>query len=147
MVAINFSMFVPEVKDGSKPHTIRKQRKRPFKICDRLQLYTGMRTKKAKQFGVKGNTQLNAVRVDKIEMYSEAENIEDVDTAPFSIFLNDKELNADQIKELVWNDGFRFAAPDVPDVYEFKRFFFVKEERLIFRGQLVWWKDADKYSY
>jgi hypothetical protein len=40
--------FVPMILDGSKPHTIRRRRKRPTKVGDVLYLYTGLRTKQCK---------------------------------------------------------------------------------------------------
>lgn len=46
MTAYSFQKrFAPKILDGSKPHTIRRRRKRPAKPGDKLQLYTGMRTK------------------------------------------------------------------------------------------------------
>lgn len=46
MPALNYQeRFVPFVKDGSKPHTIRARRKHPIKAGDMLYHYTGMRTK------------------------------------------------------------------------------------------------------
>ena len=55
MVALGFQkQWAPMVADGTKPHTIRAPRKRNLKGChhgepcrvgDRLQLYSGMRTK------------------------------------------------------------------------------------------------------
>lgn len=37
--------FAPMILNGSKPHTIRRKRKRPTKVGDVLYLYTGLRTK------------------------------------------------------------------------------------------------------
>jgi hypothetical protein len=49
MTLINFarSEFVKSVQDGSKNFTIRKLRKHPFNKGEKLQLYTGLRTKHA----------------------------------------------------------------------------------------------------
>ncbi|GAL87721.1 hypothetical protein MYP_4952 [Sporocytophaga myxococcoides] len=49
MTLINFarSEFVKSVKDGSKNFTIRKMRKHPFNKGEKLQLYTGLRTRHA----------------------------------------------------------------------------------------------------
>ncbi len=52
MPAINFSVFIEQVENGSKKQTIRKRRKRPIKVGDTLQLYTGMRTPACRKLGV-----------------------------------------------------------------------------------------------
>lgn len=45
MPALNFQkQFAAKVEDGSKPHTIRADRKHPIKAGDTLYLYTGMRS-------------------------------------------------------------------------------------------------------
>lgn len=51
MVAYNFSkQFVDRIRDGSKTHTIRKNGKRRHaRPGERLQLYTGMRTRGCKK--------------------------------------------------------------------------------------------------
>ena len=47
MPALNFQkQFASKVESGEKRQTIRRVRKRPIKIGDRLQLYTGQRTKR-----------------------------------------------------------------------------------------------------
>lgn len=46
MVALSFQkQFAPPILAGTKPHTIRGERKRPIVPGDKLQLYTGMRTR------------------------------------------------------------------------------------------------------
>ena len=50
MPAINFRPeFVDAVENGTKRQTIRRRRKQPIKKGDRLQLYTGMRTKQCRR--------------------------------------------------------------------------------------------------
>src|SRR6478736_6727746 len=51
MTLVNFSRssFIDSVEDGSKNFTIRAKRKFPFKKGDKLQLYTGLRTKHDKK--------------------------------------------------------------------------------------------------
>ena len=53
MPAYNFKkQFVPKILDRSKPHTVRRRRKRPTKKGDMLMLYTGMRTKKCELIAI-----------------------------------------------------------------------------------------------
>jgi hypothetical protein len=49
MVAINFTIFVDKVASGEKCQTIRQKAR--CKPGDRLQLYTGMRTKACRKLG------------------------------------------------------------------------------------------------
>jgi hypothetical protein len=43
--------FAGKVVSGEKKQTIRAYRKRPFKVGDKLQLYTGLRTKACRKLG------------------------------------------------------------------------------------------------
>ena len=45
MPALNFTVFMDKVESKEKRQTIRKRRKRPWKVGDILALYTGQRTK------------------------------------------------------------------------------------------------------
>jgi hypothetical protein len=49
MSALNYSVFVDKVENGTKRQTIRADRKHPFKVGDRLYHFTGMRTKKCRR--------------------------------------------------------------------------------------------------
>ena len=52
MPALNFcNRFAPMVDAGTKRQTIRRERKRPIRIGDRLFLYQGMRTKACRKIG------------------------------------------------------------------------------------------------
>ena len=52
MPAYNFKRrFAEAVKEGSKTQTIRKKRKRPTVVGDKIFLYTGMRTKQSEKIG------------------------------------------------------------------------------------------------
>jgi hypothetical protein len=65
MPAYNFqSQFVPKILDRSKPHTIRKCRKRPTRVGDRLYLYEGLRTKAARMIAIS-----ECVKVERIVIY------------------------------------------------------------------------------
>lgn len=52
MPALSFNKkFVPHILNGTKKQTIRKFRKKPINVGNRLFLYTGMRTKQCKKIG------------------------------------------------------------------------------------------------
>ena len=88
MPAYNFqSRFVPMILDGSKPHTIRRRRKRPTKVGDMLCLYTGMRTKQC-----------------KLIVVTECVKVEPITICPFKNHLASP-INV-PIDEFVHNDGF-----------------------------------------
>jgi len=49
MGLLNFKMqFRPKIESGEKRHTIRATRSRPWKVGEKLHLYTGLRQKGAK---------------------------------------------------------------------------------------------------
>ncbi len=49
MAILNFQQqFADDVESGSKRQTIRAERKRPVRVEERLHLYTGLRTKRAR---------------------------------------------------------------------------------------------------
>ena len=65
MALINFQeRFAKDVESGKKRQTIRKQRKRPFKLDEVLHLYTGLRTKNAKKIRI-----VECKRLEIIEIY------------------------------------------------------------------------------
>lgn len=52
MPALSFKrQFAEAILTGRKTHTLRNPRARPIKIGDRLQLYSGMRTKQCRKIG------------------------------------------------------------------------------------------------
>lgn len=92
MPAYNFQkQFVPMILDGSKPHTIRRRRKRPTVPGDRLLLYTGMRTKSCKLFAV-----TECVKVEPVIIYPTIKKI-----------MNESEImSGDDMFKLAKADGF-----------------------------------------
>jgi len=93
--------FVPMIESGRKFHTIRKERKHPFKVGQSLFLYTDSRTPRAKfQF----EKPLNYIyRVS-------------VDPELLTVLLEGNPMSMRQIKDLAWHDGF-------DDHFAFFRFF------------------------
>ncbi|HPA21226.1 MAG TPA: hypothetical protein PLU30_26015 [Verrucomicrobiae bacterium] len=66
MAGLNFKRrFVGTILNGEKRQTIRKPRKTPLRVGDRLHLLTGMRTKSCRKLGVASCTALQDVRIDR----------------------------------------------------------------------------------
>lgn len=65
MPAINFTVFIDKVKYGTKLQTIRKRRKNPIKVGDKLMLYTGQRTKDCKKLMDTVCTQIDTIKISK----------------------------------------------------------------------------------
>jgi len=64
MPALSFqAQFAHMVESGEKLQTIRAHRKRPFRVGDRLYLYSGMRTKQCRKLGEAICTETRSVRL------------------------------------------------------------------------------------
>ncbi len=64
MALLNFQeRFADDVESGKKRQTIRKQRKRPFKLKEILYLYVGLRTKKARRLMITKCKSLNEIKI------------------------------------------------------------------------------------
>lgn len=115
MVAFNFSAkYAPQILSGEKYSTIR-----PTKRCkagDKLQLYTGMRTKRVKLLKV-----AECVLVEKIQIFKD--RIEGV------------EMEEQELLEILGFPHYNFE--------EFIRYF-EKEYGLPCTGYLVIWKDLSR---
>jgi hypothetical protein len=115
---INFKPeFKDKILDGSKDQTIRKYRKgkRQIEVGDKLQLYTGLRTKSAEKFA-------DAVCVNTAKIV----------IAEGGISFDDASLYVDDQICLAQKDGFL----GVPDFKEFFR----KQYGLPFVGRMIQWK-------
>ncbi len=65
MPALNFQkQFAPLVESGAKCQTIRAYRKRPFKVGDKLYLYTGMKTKSCRKLGEATCSEIRRFTID-----------------------------------------------------------------------------------
>ncbi len=56
--------FAGVILGGEKRQTIRKPRRKPLRVGDRLHLFTGMRTKSCRKLGVASCTALQDIRID-----------------------------------------------------------------------------------
>lgn len=85
------TLFKEQILEGNKLHTIRAERKRPTKAGDTLQLFTGLRTAKAKKFLTIPCLKVRHISIDLVDN---------------SIMLDNTMLTFEQIEQLVRNDGF-----------------------------------------
>lgn len=127
MPAYNFQKrFVPKILDGSKPHTIRKRRKRPTKVGDMLYLKTGMRTKQCFEIA-----QAVCVKIEPIVIHVVDKRIE-------YVVRRDKnsrwyaELSRIQIQELALKDGFEMLD-------DFFNFFKLYKREVLDDFEIIWW--------
>lgn len=109
------SRFVPFVKDGSKAHTIRGERKdgmRP-QPGDMITIYTGLRTK-ACEFVLRApcirteDVEINSCEASTFEL-SESYRKIDVWLQP-NVWVAGERLSMSECDALAWRDGFRFDA-------------------------------------
>lgn len=65
MPLLSFTVFKEKILDGSKTQTIRKMRKHPIKMGDKLYLYWHCRQKDCEKIGVSVCTDVCTVRIDQ----------------------------------------------------------------------------------
>jgi len=120
MPAYNFQkQFVPMILDGSKPHTIRRRRKRPTKVGDRLYLYIGLRTKQCEMFAIS-----QCVKVEPIVIWPFAKLLTKTMTG--------QALSKEKVKEISSRDGF-------DNVNEFYKFFERYGTECLEDFEIIWW--------
>jgi hypothetical protein len=119
MPLLNFKkQFVQKILSGKKKQTIRAMRKRPFRVGDRLYLYTGCRTKQCKKLG-----EAVCTKVDRIEIPEEICKTKINDIIPCGV----------DIIEMAHKDGF-------DHIQLFIDFF---KKRLPFTGQIIYWEKIE----
>ncbi|MCJ8322758.1 MAG: hypothetical protein HRU29_01625 [Rhizobiales bacterium] len=134
MTAINFKTeFAPAVENKTKWQTIRKPRKVPFKVGEKLQLYTGLRTKECRKLH-----DAICLSVEPIKITS------DVLGAP-EIFINGgEELGIIEAIKFIMADGFLLPnnhwsdGRKRPDLAKFTDFFKTNDGSP-FEGHLIKW--------
>ena len=123
MTAINFkARFAPLVESGEKRQTIRPERKQPIKVGDKLQLYTGMRTKGCRKLADAVCTQVRRVTIANAYFAIQHEEHPICDRLLGSI------------------ERFAMAVADGFDVYSEMHAFFKSQYGLPFRGVLIQWE-------
>lgn len=129
MPALNFSkQFADAVRSGKKTQTIRKPRKRPWQVGDRLYLYTGQRTKDCED--LVGDRKV-AYLVDVASVII-SWDIEFVGDLPTSCFIDDPAA----LDKFARDDGFTDYAEMVA--------WFDKTHGLPFYGHLLKWELMEK---
>lgn len=116
MPAINFKkQFSDRVEFGDKKQTIRRKRKRPIKLGDKLYLYTGMRTSCCRK--------LRSTRCDDVlPIFIDSNK---------SVILGNKLLTDQEKHDLALDDGFK----DFAGLFDFFR----STCGLPLAGQLIKW--------
>jgi hypothetical protein len=146
--------FVPFVKDGSKPHTIRARRRRQsIKKGDTLYLYFGMRTKHCIKLREEICTDVRTIFIGYLFGKPEVgifktrlSNIEIEELQTGRLDLNKHQgfsmLSNVEKDRLAWRDGFR---PDGTDEYncegsfDLKIRFWSETHDLPFYGDIIYW--------
>lgn len=126
--------FVPAIKAGTKKHTIRAKRKHPFRVGDRLFMYSDMRQKSCEKIG-----EVEVSKVERITIFQPGACAEE--PAVFiQEYLNDeRQLSAEQIEALAIADGFGGIAGTTATEAFF--WFFANTHGAEFRGFLIHWKN------
>lgn len=129
MPAINFmEKFVVPIQLGEKKHTIRVERKSPFKTGDTLFLYTGQRTSHCERIAV-----FPCRKVRPIQIYVGPEYYQGG-----IIFLNDRWIpNPDVGQDFARNDGF----DSFQEMYQF--FSRYDEETRMNKLRLIQWAETE----
>ncbi len=96
MVLIGFTVFKEKILSGEKRQTIRKLRKRPIRVGDRLDLYWKLRTKQCESLGSWLCKEVLSVRF-MLQNMIELINAHD---------LNSRYLCDDEASDLARRDGF-----------------------------------------
>jgi len=116
MPSLNFlNKFALDVELENKKQTIRKMRKKPFKLKDHLYLYTGMRTKGCRKLG-------EAI----------ASEVSEITICPHRILVDGKELGKEEKEHLAYCDGF-------DSIHHFNYFFLHDYPGGEFKGQIIKW--------
>ncbi|NRA88534.1 MAG: hypothetical protein HRU28_14355 [Rhizobiales bacterium] len=124
MTVLSFKKeFAPAVENKTKVQTIRKARKRPIKPGEKLQLYTGMRTKQCRKLHNAICTSVASITI-KVKFFKTGDCI-------CLIHINGNFLDEEETEQFAKDNGFN-------DVVSFAEFF-ETEDNSIFEGQLIKW--------
>lgn len=140
MPLLNFKpIFVQPIRDGTKAHTIRADRKHPIKVGDTLHLYCGLRRKGAYRILPKPVTctKVQAIQIHICplcngdgERCCSSTHYESCHT--HEIIVDEILLSRDEREQLARCDGFD----------DFSKMMAFWEGRLPFKGQIIHWRVA-----
>lgn len=125
MPSLNFMKQFASKIPLEKIHTIRRQRKRPFKIGDTLYMFTGQRTKYCKRLG------------EFPCLYVADFSFETFPNKKGRIKIDNKIISGWYLYGLAINDGF-------DNFQDFKDFFI--KSGLPFKGQIIGWREDINYA-
>lgn len=117
MPSINFRPgFVPLILDGRKRQTIRQTLRRPYKVGDRLFMYTGLRTAYCKKIGEAVVDRVSQILINDVGVFLDGERLVGVPLIQFTAadgfstpgeflaFFNEQRDGADFVgRVLYWN--------------------------------------------
>jgi hypothetical protein len=138
MAAYSFQeRFIPFLLDGSKDHTVRKERagrSRHARPGETIQLYYGMRTKWCRKIGEATCSAVFAIRIteNRISFPLVTEDEDEVEIVP-----NNRDSFA-------WRDGFRpegSTADNPAGAFDLMLRFWKQTHELPFQGVVIYWKD------
>lgn len=140
MPALSFmKQFAAPVERGDKTHSVRAKRKRPWKVGDKLALYTAMRTKFCRLLF---RTVVTKVQDITIRNHT-TRRFEDTEYSPgrrcfgpwITVVIDEVELSDDEMESFARSDGFA-------DLFAFARFWEKNHEihKQPFHGDVIHWK-------
>jgi hypothetical protein len=133
--------FAGFVENGTKHHTIRAIRKRPFRVGDSLDMYTNVRQKNMRLLRREWCTRIQVVEIYFRETVPPMSPM----STELVIEIDGVELTRDETESFAWADGFR-------EEHAYRRWsyttqmgwFWIREHKLFvgerWTGQLVHWK-------
>lgn len=125
--------FDKKILQEIKIHTIRRYRKRPFKLDDILYQYAMQRNKNGYKI-----TENICLYVADIKIILNDILFKNYDIKEICVFINNKKImSQEKLNKLAKNDGF--------DYYSEFRDYFIKSG-LPFRGQIIGWKEGISYE-
>lgn len=127
--------FENKILHGIKIHTIRRHRKKPFKVGDTLYHYKNWRTRDVKKICENICLYIADIEIRPLRVATK-NNRHIYQFGFFDVYINGRKIDLILNNKLAKNDGF--------DSYENFKDFFIKAG-LPFYGQIIGWKEGINY--
>lgn len=139
-------MFSAYVEEGSKTHTIRTRRAIPPRVGEMCHCYVDPRQKTMRLLGRFPCVRVQSIRIERCNQFR-----------PLRIWIDDGELDCDEVEAFLWRDGFRkaflwrdgFREP-VPGLSQVSTEYPATDRaahfwrhRLPFEGQIIHWRHPE----